>query len=441
MNILSFTAGVGFAWTSPAIPKMNDPVESPLPFPMSHDEESWLASLYALGACFGPFAFGYLSDKIGRKKTLLSCAIPVAACYIIKAFANDMAYFYMARLLGGFGVAAVFTVTPMYIGEIAEDANRGALGCVMPVFLTIGILFAYCVGPFLSIMWFGLINVIPVLIFLVLTGLFVPNSPYFLIAQNKKSQAEISLRVFRGRPSLVDVDKEMTMIVDTVRESLTHSNKFRDIFLNKGTRKGICITFGLMFFQQFSGISVLLAYMQSVFEAADTHLTPEVSTIIIGFVQFFACATTPAVVDRLGRRVLLLASTLGTAISNIAMGIFFYMKLNDYEVHSVTWLPIASLVLFMICYNLGIGPLPWAILGELFPPNIKAKAATLTTSVCLFMAFFTNAAFPYVKIYVGMAETFWFFGICGAVGLVFVYALVPETKGKSLHDIIVMMNK
>lgn len=438
MNIISFSTGVGIAWTSPSIPKLNnltDQSENPLGAPITYDEESWLTSLFTLGVSMGAFLFGFLSDKIGHKKSIIIATIPLTICYILQAFSTNINYFFIARFIGGFGSAAVFTVVPTYIAEISDDSNRGTLGCCMPVMLTVANLFTFCVGPYTSIMTFNAINIVPPILCAVLTTFFVPNSPYYSVQHDDIVNAENTIQKLKKHSSTADVKAKIDVIIKACKST----SNLIDVFSSKASKRGIVITCSLMFFQQFSGISVLLSYMQLIFGNADSNMPPEISTMIIGLVSFCCCFLSQYFIDKLGRKILLCISLLGTCFANVLLGFFFFYK-NEHVFDSCKWLVILSLIVFMMCYNFGIGPVPWAVLGELFSSELKAKASTITTFVCFLLAFFTNFAFPYVKVYVGYAETFWFFSVYCAVGFLFVLFFVPETKNKSMNEILTLLN-
>lgn len=443
VNLASFSAGIAFAWSSPTIPQLNgsiDPENNPLGYSISPSEESWIASLVPLGSAFGPVIFGYLADKLGRKNALLLAMIPLIVSFLMKAFASNIITFYFARAIGGFGSGGVFTVVPIFMGEIAEDRNRGALGCFMPVFCSMGFIFSYCVGPFVSIMWFSLVSAVPSALFIIFVFPLAPESPHYLVSKNKDAAASKSLHRLRNI-SAVHVSAELKDVKKYVEDSFSNKGKLKDFFSSRGLRLGIITTVGLMMVQQGSGINVFLSYMNSIFAASASSIPSDVSTIIIAVVQTIIVCVTSLVIDKLGRRLLLLISAGGTCLAQVFMGTYFYMKDNKYEVDQLSWLPMSSLVLFMIAYNLGIGPLPWAILGEIFPPNMKSVASTVTTTSCLCLSFLMTMVFPYFIIYIGMAQSFWFFSCCCLCGTFFVFCTVPETKGKSLQEIQVMLNK
>jgi sugar porter (SP) family MFS transporter len=408
-------------------------VDNPFGRPITPFEESWITSLLSIGAAIGPLLAATVMDKIGRKKTLLMIAVPMIVSHLTLAFTTDINLYYFSRFFLGIGTGCVLSIIPTYVGEIAENSNRGAFACVMGLVCTAGSLFCYIVGPFVTIKTFCLILVIPPLAFLILFGLIAPESPYFLLMVGKEEDARSSLKKVR-RPFF---EKELEEMKKIVEKSLSVHVTLRNSLESKAIRKGLLIGCGLMFFQQCSGITVVISYLQPIFEASGSSIQPEMATIIVGAIQLTTNFLTSQLVDKLGRRILLLCSLTGTCLSHVLLGTYFYLKTNNFDnaVSYLFWLPVCSLILYVVMYNTGIGPVAWAMTGELFPPQFRNYASALVSSFCLFLAFIFALFFPNIREIIGMAASFWIFAGSSALGIVFVWLLVPETKGKSLHDI------
>lgn len=440
-NLSAFVCGTAFGWTSPEIPKLNGDVEpdrNPLgPNPLTKDQISWIGSLLPVGAAIGPFAAGYAADKIGRKKTLLISIVPFIVAFLMCAYAKTVTLFLISRFLIGLGTGAIFTVLPMYVGEISEDAVRGALGTFMQLFITFGLLFSYGIGPYTTVAHFNLACVIPALLFLCIFFMYIPESPYFLIAANDKDAAEKSLKKLRSSEA---VEKELESIKKSVEESLADKASFFDIFKSKGLTKALALSVGLVAFQQFSGINAILFYTQTIFAATGSTIPADISTIIIGIVQILGSFIGPALVDKKGKRFLLLFSAAGMMVSQAALGTYFYLKDSGKDVHAIFWLPVLCLVGYMVTYSAGFGPLPWAVMGELFPSNVKSSASTATASICWILGFLITKFFSSVSDVIGNAGSFWIFAVCCALAGIFVYKFLPETSGKSLQEVQDILN-
>lgn len=169
---------------------------------------------------------------------------------------------------------------------------------------------------------------------------------------------------------------------------------------------------------------------------ANTGIDENLSTIVVGIMQVIATFISVMVVDKLGRRLLLLASSSVMAISTIAMGVYFYLKDADAEsVTTLGWLPVSSLCVFIIMFSIGFGPVPWLMMGELFASDIKGVAGSIAGTTNWVLAFIVTKTFVNLKDALGSGQTFWLFAGITVVGFIFVFVFVPETKGKSLNEI------
>ncbi|CAH2096829.1 unnamed protein product [Euphydryas editha] len=424
-------------WTAPINSKLTDPVNSPLGRPATTDEIAWMGSLLNIGAIFGPFLGGFAASKIGRKWGLMSSAIPLFIAWIMVAVASNMPILYAARIIWGIAVGMLFTISPMYCAEIATDDSRGALGSFLQAFITLGFLLVYGIGPFISYHVVAYVGLVFVAVFAV-AFFFMPESPtYYLLKDDREGAAEC-LGVIRGR-SRNGVEAELNLIASDVAASMERTATIGDVFRGSNF-KAFYISCTLVFFQQFSGINAVLFYMTDIFKASGTSLNPDIATIIIGAVQVVSSFITPLVVDRLGRRILMLISSCGTAIGAGLLGMFFLLDHNDSPVvESISFLPVLSLVLFIVTYCWGLGPLPWAIISELFPIEVKAVASPIATALCWILSFLVTYFFPSISNSIGMHVGFFIFGVCCVGSFFFSLLVLPETKGKSFQEIQIML--
>lgn len=393
-----------------------------------------------MGGSIGPILSAIVVNKIGRKKTLLILTIPMIIPHLVLAFAKNITLFYISRFFLGLGIGSVYSIVPIYVGEIAEDQNRGTLGCCISVLYTSGTVFCFIVGPFMTIKTLCLVLVVPAVAFFLIVSVFVPESPYYLLMVKRNKEAQDALKKLRKNFD----EKELEEMIKNVEISQNVKVKFKEIFRSGIIRKGLLIGSGLIFFQQCSGITVIIAYMQSIFEASGSSLKPEISAIIIGMIQLTTNVVTSQLIDRLGRRILLLGSLIGMFLSHVLLGLYFYLKIHNFDslVSQLFWLPVCSLILYFIMFTTGVGPVSWSMLGEIFPTHIRSYASTFVCFICSFLGFILTLFFPNFAQILGMAFTFFFFAGCCIVGIFFVWRVVPETKGKSLYEIqVILENK
>lgn len=323
----------------------------------------------------------------------------------------------------------------MYIGEISDDEVRGSLGSFMQLFIVIGLLFSYALGPYVSVRVFNIILLLPPIFFLIIFFVFIPESPYYLVLANDLDAAEDSLSQLRSKKRN-SVQKELETIKVLVRDAQVNKASFFDIFKSRGLKMALFLSVGLVVWQQLSGINVVLFYAQEIFTDAGVSLPPEVCTILVGVVQIIGSALTPALVEKRGKRFLLMVSGVGMTISLGTLAGYFFIKDNQGgDVSVISWLPIVCLVLYIFTYCLGFGPLAWAVMGELFPGNIKTVASTVTASGCWFLGFLLTNFFGSLAEAIGKAASFGIFSLFCIWATMFVFKFLPETTGKSLQEI------
>lgn len=192
---------------------------------------------------------------------------------------------------------------------------------------------------------------------------------------------------------------------------------------------------GLLSFLSFSGINVVIFYANEIFKASNTKIDPETATIIIGIVQVVMTYASGLLVDRAGRRVLLLVSDSIMAVCLLALGTFFYAQEKKWNTDEVGWVPLVSLSVYISVFSLGFGPIPGIMMGELFSPEAKGVALGIVCILASLLEFIVVKGFHNLKEWFQFGVTFWIFAGNCLLGTLFVYFLVPETKNKSLQQI------
>ncbi|XP_065077609.1 facilitated trehalose transporter Tret1-like [Ochlerotatus camptorhynchus] len=414
------------AWSSPAIPKL---MEDDSPIPITADEGSWVVAIQAIGAVFGPLITSAGVDRIGRKWTLLSTAIPVVTGWVLVGVGDSVGYLYAARFLFGVAYGTAYSVLPIYLGEIASDAIRGSAGTMITVLAKKGFLVVYCIGPYLEYKTLAWVLMFGPAIFL-LCFVWMPESPYYLLGKNKDEQAEKSLAWFRRSTK---VSEELAIMKASVERSNQEKGSFKEL-LNPVYRNNMRIVFILVFSMQFTGILAILGYAQTIFEKIPTNMKPEEMSIVLGAVQLKAVLVPAILVDRMGRRPLLLLSTAGTTLGLLVCSIYFAIADDDYR-GNLGWIAFIALLFYIVSFGMGLATVSFAVLTELFPKNIRAHAnATFSISSAL-VVFVIVKLFQMALDNVGPYLPFGVFALSGAIGFVLIYIYIPETKGKSLDEV------
>ncbi|VVC90510.1 unnamed protein product [Leptidea sinapis] len=379
-TLITATAGTCYGWPSPTLPYLQS---SHSQIPTSPSEGSWIVSIMILCSAITPIPSAYLADRFGRKTTLLLGAIPFILGWVLVIVAKSVAVLYVARMFSGLGYGIVYTVAPMYTGEIATNEVRGALSTLITLMNKVGILAQYCIGPYVGMRTLAAINLILPISFVV-TFIFLPESPYYYLKFERSERAERSLRNLRSG----DIRLELKNIEINVQEDMKNRGSWCDLISEATNRKALWITLGVFTIQQLCGSAAVVAYAQVIFAVTESHIESHHESIMLGCVQVATCCLSVLLVDRLGRKPLLLLSALGVGLMNGTIGTYFYFYLNDKaSVGHLYWLPITAILIYIVCYAVGLSTVPYVIIGEMFPTNVKLYAscvAHIYTGISMF---------------------------------------------------------
>ena len=359
--------------------------------------------------------------------------------------------------MSGIALGTGSVVTPIYCEEIAEVRLRGALGVLYDLQISNGILFVYVVGAYVSYIWLCIAcAIIPAVSFL--TFVWMPESPMYLASKGKKIETEKSLRWLRGARYVTDYDMKPELeriqkfVSQSKRESPSEGASSRGIpahnlFLVKEipkrlftlspspTKRALNIVCCLMIFRQVNGINAVIFYTVDIFQEAGGILSPFLATIIVGIVQVLATYISSLVVERTGRRVLLLISNVTMAVCHLLLGMHFYFKQIGGDLRTLGWLPLLCVATFIAGFNIGFGPLPWVMMAELLPNESKSWASGLAASVNWILVFAVTNLYGMMIENLGPMITFVIFGGMCILGTVIIAFIVPETTGKTREEI------
>ncbi|XP_023027447.2 facilitated trehalose transporter Tret1-like [Leptinotarsa decemlineata] len=427
-SILMIINGISLSWSSPSMPKLTNCTTNPFGRDISTSEVTWISSLVPIGASVGPFLFGWMTNKFGRKFTILSFGVPFLISYLMMAFSTTVEVFYVARFVVGVTLGGCFTVLPNYLGEVAEKRNRGALGSCMGIAVAIGLFFSYCVGPYVSVMVFNLIIAFLPASFLVIFSLVGEECAHYHLSRNEVDMAREVLYRLRGNAKKETTDLELEEIKARIDED--GSGNFLDIFRSRGFTKAFVTVIALLTFQQACGSYLVFFYSQTLFQQIGTDLPPEICSIILGATLLLSSFTSPPVVDRFGRRKTLMMSTVGIMVSETFLGVYVYLQDQGVDVSTFSFLPLLALTVFILMYNNGLGPLPYTVMGEIFPSKVKVPASAVAVCFSYVLGFVVTKYFEFFFVSFGMAQSFWLFAFCMVFCLVFGQFYLIETGGR-----------
>lgn len=393
-----------------------------------------LATASAILGCIpGAMCAGSICDKFGRRRLLFVCALLFALGGVLSALPRSFPQFIAARILSGIAIGVSSMICPVYIAEIAPPQLRGRLGSLFQLGIVTGIFLTLFINALIQRLgnaewnaafgwrWMLAAEAVPALLFLALL-LLVPESPRWLIQMKREPEARIILLQILGRGGL---DAEVAAVREALRQK---GGSFAELF-SGAYRRPLAIAGVLMIGSQFSGINAIMYYSTEIFKSATGDLKAAFkSSIAIGLVNLLATFGAIGLVDKAGRKPLLL---LGNAVQVTALLAVGFIFARDQRSAAL----LAFVILYIAAFALAMGPLPWIVCSEIFPTRLRGRAMSAATfsiwSSCLVVA----QTFPMLLRAIGPAFTFLIYATCSAATFFLVLLLVPETKGRTLEQI------
>lgn len=357
--------------------------------------------------------------------------------FFTKEIIYNIMYVCNVCIVLGMVAGAYCVLASIYSTEICEKEIRGTVGCFTQMNISMGILLASILGRYLDIqVYTGICAAIPICFGLLF--ILMPESPVHYLKKNKQKQARSALIRLRGKH--FDVDTEIAEIQKSFEESHEiNMSMVKESLLRKATQRGIVIAFGLMLFRVLCGIDAVTTFASYTFEVADVALDENTATIVLTAVQTTAGIFQPFIVDRLGRKILLLASDIVMSICMLIIGLSLLLKERNIAeggfYDALGYVPLVAFYIFVTGYAIGLGPIPFMICGEVFPQEIKSILASAASFVSWISTFVILKVFLIMREDLGLDVTFLIFAGFAGVGAFFIFFFVIETKGKTLDEI------
>ncbi|RJP32309.1 MAG: MFS transporter [Candidatus Omnitrophota bacterium] len=397
-------------------------------FALDAVREGWAVGAVLVGCVFGASFAGMLSDRFGRKMILIFSALLFILSAIGSAVPRTLSEFVAARFIGGLGVGAASMLSPLYIAEISPASIRGRLVSLNQFAIISGILLAYIadwllvgIGP-TNWRWMFASETLPAVIFLFFL-IPVPESPRWMIKQGKDHEALATLTRIGGKRH---AEQEMREIKETIAlETGSLSQLFQP-----GLRIALLIGVALAILQQVTGINTVLYYAPRIFEHAGyAQLDSLLMAVIVGVVNLLFTIVALWLIDKLGRKALLLIGSAG-------MGLFFFLSgcAFHFELYEGPWILI-FILLYVGSFAMSMGPVVWVVMSEIFPTRIRGRAMSIATVFLWISCFLVSLTFPILVDHISDSFTFWLYASMCVVTFFFVLLIVPETKGKTLEEI------
>ncbi|KAK7284314.1 hypothetical protein RJT34_19059 [Clitoria ternatea] len=401
---------------------------------LSVAQYSIVGSILTIGAMIGAVISGRIADYAGRRVAMGFSEVFCILGWFAIAFSKVFWWLYVGRLLVGCGMGLLSYVVPVYIAEITPKNLRGAFTTVHQLMICCGVSLTYLIGAFLNWRILALIGTIPCLVQLL--GLFfIPESPRWLAKFGSWERSESALRQLRGKNA--DVSQEATEIKDFT-EALQRKTEDSIIGLFRlQYMKSLIVGVGLMILQQFGGVNAIAFYATSIFISAG--FSGSIGTIAMVAVQIPMSTLGVFLMDKSGRRPLLLISASGTCLGCFLAALSFLLQDLHIWKEVSPILALVGVLVYTGSFSLGMGAIPWIIMSEIFPINVKGSAGSLVTLVSWFCSWIVSYAFNFLMTWNSSGTFFIFASICGFT-ILFVAKLVPETKGRTLEEIQSSLN-
>jgi sugar porter (SP) family MFS transporter len=397
---------------------------------LSSFDKELLTSLLLIGAAVGALAAGKIADTVGRRPTVLGTAALFVAGVMLAALAPSFVVLVLARVVIGVAVGSASMVVPLYIGEIVPPRIRGALVSFNQLAITSGILVSYLVDYGLAStqnwrLMFSLAAIPAILMFVGM--LFQQESPHWLVAQGREDEArEVLNRVRDGG----DIDAEIA----EVRDLSAGRSGWREI-LDPAVRNVMIIGVTLAVFQQITGINTIIYYAPTLLSSAGLgNSAALLANVVNGAVNVLMTIVAIRLLDRAGRRPLLLGGTTGMAVGMIVVAMTF--AIGGSQLHGNTaYIAIAGLLIYTGSFAIGLGPVFWLLISEIYPVRIRGRAMSVATMANWGANFVVTVSFLTLLGAIGNAGTFFLFASLSIAALVYFQRRVPETSRRSLQDI------
>ncbi|XP_027201191.2 facilitated trehalose transporter Tret1-like [Dermatophagoides pteronyssinus] len=445
-QLLSLSFGMTMGWTSIAneeldsnfnITNPNDHWKTPvIPNEM---EKQLIASIWTIGSVFGGFTSGYLIDKFGRKKVLIALGIPFTLAWLMIGLAQSSLMIIIGRIINGFGVGISMATIPRYLAEICTPKIRGYIGMTVGYFACLG-MFMVNIFNVLNFHWnhLGFLAIILMMIIM----FFMPESPIWcinFISDKDKAirEAEKNLKRFRSNDS--DLQQEINDIIEmkNTSDKTNETNHLDGSLIRSIRRKDIYkpffISMLLMTFQQFCGASIVIYSMNDIFRTSGSTLSSKQSSSVTNGIMLVMVIIGSFLIDRFGRRILIMISGAAQALSIGILGIYYYQHISDIQ-QSSSLLPIICVSIFVSGYSLGMGGICWLIIAEITPPQavwLVMSISSVYSGIGTFIMIVSTKSFFHILKEYG---TYWLFTVINIIIIIFGYFL-PETKGRTIDEI------
>jgi len=433
VSLVAATGGFLFGYDTAAINGANQLLTAH--FHLNAAQEGRAGASAILGCIPGALLGGLVSDRVGRKRTLLLCALLFLISGVGSAIPATFAEFLSARFLGGLAIGIASTVCPLYVGECAPAATRGGLGTLFQLGIVIGIFLTLYLNDFIQGFgdlawnsaygwrWMLGSEALPACLLLgLLPG--APESPRWLLQRGREAEARETLAQWASRAAVESEVAEVRAVTPLA------AGRHSDLLMAR-VRRPLIVALGLALVQQLSGINAILYYSTRIFTTAGVGISDAfTATVLVGLVNLIFTLVALIFMDRVGRRPLLL---LGLTAQMLSLSAVAWLL----GTHAHNPALLVAVLVFIASFAAALGPIPWLLGSEILPAVIRGRGMAAMALTVWVGCYVVAQTFPMLNDSpaIGPAKIFGIYAVVSGVGLLFTYWLIPETKERTLEEI------
>lgn len=413
-----------------AIEKPNNPIRSE---PVTKEEFTWVSAALYLGGFVGIFIWNNVADKFGRKINGYALALTQIFGWLGVIFSSSIIQLTIARFVTGLGGAGIITCSQLYINETANAKIKGPLCALLIIAMQIGYLFVTILG---SILPYNIFNVacLSVPVVFVLWYFLLPESPLYFLMYQKPAEAEKALLWFYYGNKYA-VEEKMEALTQSINENVKPP-PLRDLIANKQITKTSFTAIILLAGHQLCGYAFISSYTVNIFQMSNTSISPNSSAIVVYVIQFITACVMAYAGKYAPKRLVMVISYFAAGLSLACLSLFFFLK-DTNDVSNFSWVPTLSLIIFIMCYSSGIGPVSYMLLAEMFPARLLNNVICVGLTVSISLAFTTVKIFYFLQKTFSIHGTFLLYSLSNAVLTLFVLKFVKNSTWKPAEGQIV----
>lgn len=426
MNILSISNGLSASWTSvveKTIEVSNNPIRSEA---VTKEEFSWVSAALYLGGFVGIFIWNHVADKFGRKINGYALALTQIVGWLGIIFSSSVIQLTISRFIMGLGGAGIITCSQLYINETANEKIKGPLCAFLIIAMQIGYLHVTILG---SILPYNIFNItcLAVPVVFVLVYFWLPESPLYFLMYRKPNQAEKVLLWFNYGNEYA-VEEKMEVLTQSIDNNVKPP-PLRHLIANQQTTTASFTAIIMLAGHQLCGYSFISSYTVEIFRMSNTSVLPNSSAIVVYIIQFITACVMAFAGKYAPKRLVMVISYFTASLSLACLSLFFFWK-DTKNISSFNWVPTLSLIIFIMCYSSGIGPVSYMMLAEMFPARLLNNVISVGLTVSISLAFATVKIFYFLEKTFSIHGTFLLYSLSNAVLTLFVLKFVRNSNLK-----------